>query len=212
MLETLGGLVTSIAVIVIFAVFVEMFLPNNSMGSYLRLVVGLFIIATILTPIINALDKDNSFEIVTWSYSLDHSQTQSILKKGDEINEINSQRAVKEYKSRMEGQIIALVKLIPDIESAEATVILNDFDKSKHGLINNIIIGVKAKINTVERENSFIQRVEQVIIDSSMDNRNEKQILQEQQELLITELELKIRNLLKNFFGLYDNQIQIIWK
>ena len=66
MVEAFGGLINTVVVIILLAVFVEMLLPDNSMSNYLKLIMGLFLILAILTPVMHLLDKKDSINISTW--------------------------------------------------------------------------------------------------------------------------------------------------
>ena len=52
MMEALAGWLTQIILVVLLATFVDLILPNRSMQRYVKLVVSLFILMTILSPVL----------------------------------------------------------------------------------------------------------------------------------------------------------------
>ena len=59
MIQWLSGWLREIVLVVLFAVIVDMLLPNNMMKRYIKVVVSLFILLTILSPILSLLRSDD---------------------------------------------------------------------------------------------------------------------------------------------------------
>ena len=58
MIAWLSDWLRDIIAVILLAVFVELLLPNQAMQRYARLVVGLFILLTILSPILKLIQSD----------------------------------------------------------------------------------------------------------------------------------------------------------
>ena len=56
----------NVVLIVFFASVLEMFLPKSSMTKYIQLIMGLFVIVSILNPIIGLLTDDFSLNAFAW--------------------------------------------------------------------------------------------------------------------------------------------------
>ncbi len=210
MIETLGGLVSNIAIIVILAVFVEMLLPNNSTAKYLRLIMGLFIIVTLLAPLMNFLERDSAYEVATWNFSADNRQLASILKTGEEIILQNNEKAAEEYKKRIEGQIIALVRLLPEIESVKSEVTLYSNDDIRFGGIQNVVLWVTSSEENFKLENEgIVTEIDPIEIDLSSIDESELGKKEESKDL--NKIEMQIKETLGSFFGLEEEQIQVNW-
>ncbi|WP_051250775.1 stage III sporulation protein AF [Paenibacillus harenae] len=63
MVAWLSDWLRDIIAVILLAVFVELLLPNKAMQRYARLVVGLFILLTILSPILKLLQTDISAKL-----------------------------------------------------------------------------------------------------------------------------------------------------
>lgn len=103
--------------VVLIAVFIELLLPNRSMERYVRFVVSLLILLTILSPIIRLFSGDTEQKLATAladningleGYSTNES-TALILKQGEELKkkqEVESlQWAGEEAARQMKEQI-----------------------------------------------------------------------------------------------------------
>lgn len=209
-LEALGGLVSNIAIIVILAVFVEMLLPDNHMAKYLRLIMGLFIIVTILSPIMSLLEKDDSLEVATWNFAADNRQLESILKKGGEIGKSNMEIASQEYISRIEGQIVALVRLIPEVEKVTAAVVIHSNEDVRFGALQGVTIWATLSDNESIPED-LIPNIDPINIDLSNSSIDDEDQNSETRIHDLNKIETQIRDTLTSFYGLESDQIQIKW-
>ncbi|OLN32200.1 stage III sporulation protein AF [Desulfosporosinus metallidurans] len=66
-MQTLHTLVRNLAIILLLATFLEMLLPNKSMRGFVQMVMGLFVISAVLTPIASFLHTPLAMEIPAWA-------------------------------------------------------------------------------------------------------------------------------------------------
>lgn len=66
-MQTLRTLVHNLTIILLLATFLEMLLPNKSMRGFVQLVMGLFVISAVLTPITSLLHTSLAMDIPAWS-------------------------------------------------------------------------------------------------------------------------------------------------
>lgn len=59
----LGGWLREIVIIVLLAAFVDLLLPSRSMERYVRLVLSLLILLTLLSPVVSLLKGDAAAEL-----------------------------------------------------------------------------------------------------------------------------------------------------
>lgn len=69
MIEFLRNWIISVVVMVIFVVFIDMILPENSIKKYARFVTGLIVVITILTPVFKLFDRDADIETYISQYA-----------------------------------------------------------------------------------------------------------------------------------------------
>ena len=111
MVEWLNNWAQGIIVSVIIATIIEMILPNGSSKKYVKVVVGIYILFTIISPIITKFSSNN-FNI---NDILDTKAYEEQMAKSDEdiskkIEE-NNNRTIKDiYQSNLESDIKAKLK------------------------------------------------------------------------------------------------------
>lgn len=66
-MQTLHTLVRNLTIILLLAGFLEMLLPNKSMRGFVQMVMGLFVISAVLTPITSLLHSPLTMEIPAWT-------------------------------------------------------------------------------------------------------------------------------------------------
>jgi len=104
------------------AAFLEMLLPERKITRYVRLVLGLFVVVAILTPLVEWLPYGSSLEVAAWDLRLDAASASTAVQQGLEMAAENENAALQVYRDRLASQIKALVTLVPGVKSAEVLV------------------------------------------------------------------------------------------
>lgn len=115
-MEWLSGWLRELILVVLLATFVDMLLPNRSMERYVKLVLSLLILLTLITPLINLLssDPDARLREALRDWTKDGEQIQvmtldDILDEGEKLHkqqEINAKEwAAKEVANQIKEQI-----------------------------------------------------------------------------------------------------------
>lgn len=172
MIEFLSSWAQGIIVAVIIATLIEMILPNNSSKKYVKVVIGMYILFTIVSPIIKKVGgKDidlNTIDIEKYE--------QQIAKSDNTISrkfEDNNTRSIKDiYVSNLKADISAKLKekgyeidtsdiQIKDDENYTIEKITLKLIKmeQKQGKSNEIVI------NTVEIGNTISQKDSKTLSD-----------------------------------------------
>ena len=110
MIEFLSSWAQGIIVAVIIATLIEMILPNNSSKKYVKVVIGMYILITIVSPIIKKLGgKDinlNTIDIEKYEQQISKSDN-TISRKFED----NNTRSIKDiYVSNLKADISAKLK------------------------------------------------------------------------------------------------------
>ena len=168
-----------IIVAVIVATIVELLLPNGSSKKYVKVVVGIYILFSIIAPVVNKfahqnINADEIFNLEKYEKKMEDSNN-SILQK----IESNNSRTVKDmYVSNLEADIKAKLKdkcyevinihiKVKDdenytIEKISMTIKKKEKKESKNEIaIGNIIIN-KSKDNTIADEKISMQNKQEI--------------------------------------------------
>lgn len=120
-MEAVRGIVRNIAIVILLAAFLEMLLPNNSMQRFVRLVMGLFVLMAVLSPVANLLHMPLTFEIPAWSTASDSGNDQElaqVFKQGELLKQQNEQSALDQYKQAIEREVKALALTVQGVNNA----------------------------------------------------------------------------------------------
>lgn len=119
MLAWLGEWLSSIVVVVLLAIVVELVLPNSKMLRYSRLVVGLILMLTMLNPILQIFQSDFQDKL-TASFSLWEKELASsersmpsiddITKEAEHLKEVRQEAAVDMTRASLEQAILQELK------------------------------------------------------------------------------------------------------
>jgi len=206
LLETLGEIVRNVAVIILLTTFLDMLLPNTKIQPFLKVVLGLFVMLAIITPVIDLLDSD--YELTAWHLSLPtENSVNTVLVQGQEIVNLQQSQALVAYKERLEKQMESLVQLIPQVGAAQCSVEMEKSEKiGSIGRITHATFWV-----TLQKEgdkNTFVKPVEPVkIIINSADKGPEKKEVSESYR----EIENRILNLIANYYSVDKKNIKVIF-
>lgn len=138
--------VKNLIFIVLITTFLQLFLPENNMRSYVRVVMGFFIIMILISPlkIIFNQDYDTIYRVLP-EQNINNSWEQ-IKERGEKIEESNQYILNDYYQERVSGRIRSIVDLyFPDYQKG-IEVEINDY----YQLVGMKIKLYKNKIKAVE--------------------------------------------------------------
>ncbi|WP_027340168.1 stage III sporulation protein AF [Halonatronum saccharophilum] len=115
-MNVLRDWVRNIVLVILFANFIEILLPNSQMRKYVKVVMGFFIILVILNPLLSILEFGSGDYNIFESSIDDAPSFQRILSKGERMREEDSQ-VRSDYKLALSKQIRAIIRLNTDVEN-----------------------------------------------------------------------------------------------
>ncbi len=117
-------LLINVTVIIFLTTVMDLLLPKSNMKAFIRMALGLFIIVTILSPILDLQQKDAWLDswILTDNLTYD---SESVMAAGEHLKAQNETRVLEEYKLKLERQINGLVYLADDVTDCRTDVELS---------------------------------------------------------------------------------------
>lgn len=119
-MESLQTLVRNLAIILLLASFLEMLLPSKSMKGFIKLVMGLFVISAILTPITSFLGMTMETVVPAWTRTVD--QEFPVLASGEEGEKIGTNAVNEQYKTIVINQVKAIVAGVKGVKDLQVKV------------------------------------------------------------------------------------------
>jgi len=211
--EVIRSLVQNLVVIIILAMFLEMLLPAGEMRKYVKMVMGLLIIIAVVQSVGDLTRWDYHTDLPSLTQKTDEETVSGIMEAGKIISGEQRQKAVKQYKEGLEGQIMALTG-----SGKEATVLDVEVNvQSKEGeldfgRINEVVLYVAREPGTAgqEQKEVSIAEVEPVTVQVAGKNSpKESKIYDGGPSREITDA---LVNSVANFYNLKPEQVKVMYK
>lgn len=182
-------IVKNVLLIIIITGFMELLLPEGGMRPFVRYAIGLFVIVAILNPVLSALFHQHHFEISWWDTPSVEANQDQIAREGQRINRQITAVNSGDLQQKMEGQVGAVVNLVPGVKEVEVHADIDD-----QGQIRELQLNV---------------RPEAVNSDEEADRATLQVPDQKMQQQKAEVIKGKIKDLLKNLYALQEGKIDI---
>ncbi len=191
-MSVLSEIVRNILIIIILASFLELLLPAGTIRPFVRFAIGLFILIAVLNPLLGYLFHGHNFQVANWwDCQIDKDIGDSIAVEGQEINERMINQNQQMFKGKLEGQINAVVLLVPGIEEVDTEAEITD------GRIDRLEFTVYLEKIEVE-DTGEINLFSEILEESSVEKKQQ--------------IEKKISSVVSNMYGLEADKIKINFK
>lgn len=151
MIAVISAWIKNIILVVLFASFLELLLPNSSMQRFIRVIVGLFILLAILNPVIDLVqNKIQPGEVSAISITSSNSSAANV---NNALIEERERITYQLYKKELAQQIKAIVMAIDGVADARAAIRIEEQPGSKlAGAIQHITVYVQPGIAGGEKK------------------------------------------------------------
>ena len=158
MVQFLSSWAKGLGLAIVIVSILEMLLPNGKIKKYINVVMGIFILFNIISPLI---ENKDIFDFNTIETSRYLENTESKINEQVDQTSMN-QRIAQLYKEEMEKDIATkLENQGYIINSCKVSVNLEDSEESR---ITKIKVNVKKNANATENRNEDNQTVENTLI------------------------------------------------
>lgn len=186
MIDFLKTWANQIIVAVIIATIIEMILPNGNNKKYIKMVIGIYVLFTIIQPIITKV-TGNSFEISDFNYEkyLD----EEVLETSTQDFEDNNSKLIKQaYIDNIKSDIKAKVEQ-KGYEVINCNInIMNTENKDNYGVIESVVLKIQKPEKEPEHSSNTIEIKEvEIEINNDSNNNIEKSNITEEEKRKIIE-------------------------
>ena len=215
MINFLSSWVKNLALSLIVVSILEMILPNNKTKKYIKMVMGLYILFSIISPFIDNNIKFNLEDLNMNFYTQYTEETSSFNTK---VNQTSMDNRLNEiYKEELEKDITQKIEEKGyEIERCKIVAHISENDSG----IENINLKINKKIidsneqessNTVEsRIVTEIQKIQKVKIDVSDNEQNDGNTTNQENTTNITKTDIKIiKDFLMKEYGVSEQCLRI---
>lgn len=170
MSDFLRAWIMNITVIIIFIMFLDTVMPNNSMKRYINVVVGLLIIIVVIKPFVLVKDYADSFnsEFLETSSFIDQS---GLEVDSTEISKYQQQQSVEIFENNLKDKLLKLIENSSgeDYNSTSVEMELDkDFESNNFGSIKSITV----QLSNVKKEVIEVDKIKIGVNKSEEENKN----------------------------------------
>ncbi len=206
MINFMSAWVKNLSLALVVISILEMLLPNNKTKKYVKVIMGLYVLFSIIAPFIDNQDKINLSEFNSYiETSEDVVQTDSQIDQSSmdkRLNEIYEQELQKDIERKIKNKGY-------EIESCRIDAHISQEDTG----IEKITIKIAKKIGEEEKEDTIedkmvseIQRIQKVEVKVSKNEEEDET----PEESKITKTDIKIiKDFLKQEYGVNDQCLKI---
>ncbi len=150
MLAAITDWVRNIALVVLFASFLELLLPTSGMQRFVRVIMGLLILLAILTPVVDALQGHRLPDVPALSGQSGpaadrvRSGAEAVVRERDRLT-------VELYKKDLARQIRAVVTAVVGVADARVAVAVRQADR-RAGALDKVVVYVLPGLAAEERK------------------------------------------------------------
>lgn len=231
MLAWLNEWLRSIIIIILLAAFVDLILPNRSMQRYVKVVVSLFVLMTILTPIVQMLVSDFNWEKFEFpnnpidSIVASVAPLEQIEREGELIRTKHKQNALDIVTDQVEQMIAEQITELAGWPPQNVKAMIEQNEAGEAAIQQVVIELTKVPLDqsapSSRNKSALIESVEAVQIDSvsaieleseQTDNNrstDEEEAVPVMERADMTKLEQEMIYALQREWGLAAKQIRI---
>ena len=199
-----------IIVAVIVSTIIEMLLPNNSNGKYVKVVIGMFVLFTIISPVINRFKGNNKTDVDAdnlikdyQNQTLETSSRNTSLNNEDAIKRMYEENLKIDIKSKVnqKGYTIGEIKL-EILDNGEYTLNKIEFKvNAKNGQNSN------GQGNNANNTTTIVENVENIKVSLGGSRKDEKK---EEKSILSESEKRKLREYLSGVYEVKENNIVVL--
>ncbi|NLJ76228.1 MAG: stage III sporulation protein AF [Peptococcaceae bacterium] len=168
-MDAIRSLVQNIIIILILALFLEMFLPQGGLKKYVKMVMGLLVVIAVIQAIGTLVQWDYSRELSALTAEGDRMQASDVIEAGKKMSGNQQQKAIEQYEGGIARQVIALTSLYQDTPVVDVDVrVQAGSDEPDFGQIKEIVLYVAQTGDTVpveEGDNITLEQIKPVAIN-----------------------------------------------
>ena len=195
MIAAITDWVKTIILVVLFASFLELLLPVSSMQRFVRVIMGLLVMLTILNPVVEFIQSRSMPEQVPALGRRFTAGADQVPENTAAIADQKNRLAMEIYKKDLAKQIRAVVLAMDSVADARVAVELkNDGDGRSSGALDKVKVWVQQGTNTAG------QKIQPVSIVGGSDTRPAE---------LSALLKEKITRTVRELYQLRDSQVEI---
>ncbi len=195
-----------IIIVVIIATIIEMLLPNNGNGKYVKMVIGIFVLFSIISPVINKF-RNNDKDLIESDYYIKNLDDKTVETANIQTN--NEKAIKKMYEENLKIDIKSKISQKGYL-TGDINVEILDNEEYTLNKIEFKVTDVKEK--TVNSQNNsyntttIIENIENIKVDLGGSGKEQKQ---EEKSIISESEKRKLKEYLADVYAISEKNIFI---
>jgi len=202
-LQILHDWIKHIILIILFATFLELLLPNSNYKKFVKVIMGLLVLQAVLQPVIDIVQhqgRESKVTEVTSHSILD--KPQDITDQTAKLQVERDRLALEQYRQELTKQIQVLASSVAGVAEVSASISLNEQKREKgYGAIKTVTLS--AKPSNMVKAPLNIEHIKQVEVGEV---GNKKSVL----SVLPDHVKTQIKKVITDFYHLGADQVIIV--
>lgn len=214
-MDVVRSLVQNLIVLVVLAVFLEMFLPLGEMRKYVKMVMGFLIVITVIQAVGNLLHRDYFDDLPVLIDKKADERFSSIMEAGKNISNEQEKKAIKQYELGLAHQVLALAGMNKKITVTDAEVsVYSEKEREKYGQINKVVIFVERESNKADKDLVKNSASDITPVSVRVQSKPDVDVKEERsmQERPPNELTADLIKTIANFYNLKQEQVDCLYR
>ena len=209
-MDIIRSLVQNLIVIIILAVFLDMFLPAGEMRKYVKMVMGLLIIVAVVQAVGNLTHWDYAGDFPALTEQGETAKFSEIMEAGNRLAEDQQKKAIDEYRNGIARQAMALARANDRVSLLGVEVkVQTKQSEPGYGELKEMVltVGPKTESTASQSKGTIIKEVEPVTVKSG--NALTQDGTEETAERPSEEAVVGLVETLANFYNLSPEKIKV---
>ena len=162
MIKFINSWAQGIILAVIIATIIEIILPEGKNKKYVKTVIGVYILFTIIYPLINKFTKTNINTLIenTTKQMSTYQENNSLKIDTDKYIESTYKKKIEEdIRKRANEKNLNITSLNVDIETE---------DENRYGMLNSLVM--KVEKNETSKKNNDVNQIKEINISKNVQN------------------------------------------
>lgn len=204
-MEWISNWIQGIIIAVIISTIIEMVLPEGNCKKYIKVVIGVYILFSIISPVINKV-TGNNFKLAN-IFDLDEYIEASSSNTYQNVNDAQEKQIKEIYQNSLKNDMKEKIKA----KGYKVINIFVDIEDNEQYTINEISLRLEKREEQQEVQNtqSNIQAVNKVTIQIGDKNQNEVSEENNTQEKLSSIEKRELKQYLSNIYEIEEKKINI---
>lgn len=176
MVETINSWAQKIIIVVIICTIIEMILPEGKNKKYIKTVIGIYVVFTIISPIISKINKNNTLDLNKYFKTENNitieTSNPAVVDTNEYIEEVYKEKLKTDIKAKIESMNYGVKNIDLEIETE---------DEETYGTILKLNLSISQQEQEDKQNNIQVEKIvigEEIKEEATISDKEKEKIKQ----------------------------------